>query len=183
MRRRRRMGGRRSRPSQWVSNPDTYSNVNNTVVPGGPVLALKLVGAEGATSDPPSINRFTTQRVRGQMIWGPLTGGTAGDSYMLHAGIGVTQATAAGVLTTWNPASVVDADKPWLWKWHSLETSEVGGTGRTFDDFHTVEIDIKAKRIIRADHVLCLFISCQALVGSVSLAEFTFLRTLITHVA
>lgn len=182
MRRRRRFAGRRSRPSQWVSSPDTYSTVANTVVPGGPVIIVKLVGAEGATSDPPSINRFTVNRIRGHMMWGVAGAAVAGEAYMIHAGIGVTQATSAGVLTTWNPASVIDADKPWLWKYHSLENVEALGV-RNFDDFHVVEIDVKAKRIIRADHVLCLFLSATAIVGATNLENRNFLRTLITHVA
>lgn len=185
------MGGRGARrgraiPKQWVSSPNGYGSVGTIGASSGIVTAV-LAGADGvaASFNPPIIQRFTVLRIRGEVIWAPLTGAT-GDVYVLGAGIMLTKIADTGQ-ANYDPTSQPDAGSPWLWLRHltvcigSTNNATLGGMA----DQWSFDIDVKSKRVVKENERLVIFTKVLSVTGGGlgTFSQIDYLRTLISKVA
>lgn len=194
---RRRRSGKR-KPCQWVVGTDTYATyLENSVAAANQFLSAQLlVGAQLGGNEPPTINRFTVNRVRGQIL--PLLSFNQSADMRCTLSMGIVvqtwvQSSLANVYP--DPRQVEDGDRSWLWLHHmgfiwkaptsTMVTTTYGVPVQAAGYSGTnIEVDVKSKRILQGDERLLLIYSINNSGDTpVSLPMWLWLRTLITRVA
>lgn len=177
--RRRRRGAKR--PTQWVCSTLGYGPPQTVV--NGVVLRVMLVGTTGTTADfdPPLMNRYTVLRIRGHIDY-TIGTGAAIINTRWRWGIIVTKTSGGGIAASLpDPASSVDGDSPWLWLASAFHGAAAANTGVTPN--LVIEVDVKAKRVMRPDEALMLCSFQEQSFGAASMVNTPYLRTLISRSA
>lgn len=191
---------------QWVvSNQGGGWNQSiNVIGAGANTTGVELVGASPTSSfDPPVIDRFTLERIRGSILPFSMACPGAGTfNAFLGAGIIKWKKTSgAAVFPLLDPLSPADAGADWLWLHHwSLVGQVTAATNVLFSDGQVLtqaagglqqscdvsavrqQVDVKSKRVMKEGEILLLCLSAN-LGGSLAIQVTTYLRCLISRVA
>jgi len=173
-------GFRAKRPTQWVGG-NAYNASTGLV--SLTQSNLELCGSTSSGFDPPGIDRFTVERVRGQVIVNWLPNAVSEVCHLDMGIIAVTDsATAAGIVPS--PSTQADSGAHWLWLQHAVYSA--GGINVQQGVLATCpayfDIDVKSKRVFREDMTLYLAVLASFTAGG-SCQLNSFLRTLISRVA
>lgn len=164
---------RTSRPCEWIAGADW--GVPALLV-AGTTVSFNLAGATGGTFqfDPPVVNRFRVDTVRGDISWTMV--GAVTDVIQIAVGILVVQDLSAIP----NPLAVANAGKPWLWyRQHLAIQSGFIGQWAPMGGF----VSTRTRRILRQGDQLLLIARYAATVGAPAVRFNHGLRTLISRVA
>lgn len=178
-----RRGRRRRPPMQWVTSSSCYGSAGNFVLTavGTPVSGTLVGNTPAATFDPPVINRYTVQAVRGDLVLSNLTS-TSPTIHVVRMGIIAETTPPGGGATAYDPSLATHADVPWLW----LGTLTFLGSAGSLPSYGTwnkahLNIQVKSKRVSREGIPLILWMVLVQ--GSTNVTIQPYLRTLISRVA
>lgn len=182
---------RRKRPTQWVSSTNGYGVNTPALTIGGPPVGIELLGATAAAAsfDPPIIQRFTLERIRGEAFWQVEPANfLANDYFVVGAGIVVVTTNVAGTTVLPDPLSQADSGTPWLWIRHwKVFAFGAGATGDNSANqlLEGNYVDVKSKRVIRENQQLVLVWNVTRKKGLSTPAFYVsaWLRSLISRVA
>lgn len=175
MRRRSRSFHRRP-PSQWVANYAAFTQ-------GGGLVATELVGASQAVAsvDPPILQRFTVQAVRGQILMTVGAAPATATNIACRYGIIVTKRGTGGAIANYDPYSQTDGGAPWLWT--GTATFAQSTTNAVLFWNLVLDVNVRVHRRISEGEQLVLFTNAVITGAGASCTLTQLLRTLITRVA
>lgn len=185
---RRRGGFRRKPPQQWVVSGGGYSTATGggslALTKAAPLNTVELVGSTPVASfDPPVIDRYTIQAIRGQIQAGLGASVVVNPFYHLALGIIKISVTTGGAGSALDPSNPADAGAGWLWLNHTVFSPNQGfaDTGLA----QQIEVIVKSKRSMREGERLILAGKADgfAAVDATQVTVFAWLRTLIRRVA
>lgn len=191
--------GAKRRPTQWVAGEGYASGVVQLVT--GPTQSSFLMlaanaGAGAAVNyNPPEIERFTLERIRGQVLITVDSVPNSGAVFACSIGIIKLPSTSAASIIPDDipsPSSRAEAGRDWLWLHHwALNADTPIGVNGEVQTLATmpglVDVDIKSKRVFREQDALILTCTTSTTntnggSGAELHVDF-FLRSLISRVA
>lgn len=183
--RRRRPGGGGRRKYTWVTSNEGYSTASQAVAVGATTLSgLIDTYSAGASPGMPQNSRFTIERILGEICTQHSGSWTTGDGVIGCFGIYISPVQSGGTaVTTWDPSSANDADKPWMWLGHAAFSNEIGGGALSEGMAPRYPVDVRVKRVMRPDERLILASRNLLVAGPGTTRVWPFLRVLISNVA
>lgn len=204
MKRRRSFGSRRrKKPMQWVASLPGYGQSQSIVIPGAALIPIELAGATsvaGTGFDPPLIQRYTVERIMGDLCVNMISNAQDNFLAVLHLGVIVCD---VGVVTSVtglpDPGNQLFAGNSWLWLKHIClpvpqitnssglpSPSDQPVTDMSRTSTWRPSVDIKVKRVLRENQVLLLMASLGFAAGggsAINMLLLPYLRSLISRVA
>ena len=174
-------GFRAKRPMQWVANAASYVADTPIATVSGTTASAILVSTVGGASAPPSIDRFTVERIRGNLSWVVLPSANAQTAHV-SAGILKVTSDAAGTVVLPNPNTAADGETPWLWLRHCSFNNGAADTYIEPGAQLSWEVDVRTKRVMRDNEQLLLVFVANFTAG-MTVSAVPYLRTLISRVA